>query len=208
MYKYFKRNSKMESRNIRNKRYIMESFNPDDSLEDLWNFIQEQEFDSSVTSINSSQLPAIFNNSNVKLNPGTINLDYGGGKFDNVAEYLKDKDVINLVYDPFNRSKEHNKEVLQIIKKNGGADTITCSNVLNVIQEPDIRLSVLLNMERLIKSGGTCYITVYEGNGSGQGKSNTKRNSYQTNMKTSDYIEEIEQVFSKVTRKGKLIIAQ
>lgn len=185
-----------------------EAFDPDDSLEDLWDFIQEQEFDSSVTSINSSNLPAVFKNSNVKMNPGTVNLDYGGGKFDNVAEYLKDKDVINLVYDPFNRSKEHNKEVLQIVRKNGGADTVTCSNVLNVIQEESIRLSVLKNINRLVKSGGTVYITVYEGDGSGQGKSNPKRKSYQTNMKTQDYVDEIEQVFSNVTRKGKLIIAK
>ena len=185
-----------------------EAFNPDDSLEDLWDFIQEQEFDSSVTSINSSNLPAVFKNSNVKMNPGTVNLDYGGGKFDNVAEYLKDKDVINLVYDPFNRSKEHNKEVLQIVRKNGGADTVTCSNVLNVIQEESVRLSVLKNINRLVKSGGTVYITVYEGDGSGQGKSNQKRKSYQTNMKTQDYVDEIEQVFSNVTRKGKLIIAK
>lgn len=187
---------------------INESFNIDDDLEDLWEFIQEQEFDSSVTSINSSKLPTVFKNKNVVMNPGTINLDYGGGKFNNVAEYLKDKDVINLVYDPFNRSKEHNKEVLSVVKKNGGADTITCSNVLNVIAEPEVRLSVLKNIDRLIKSNGTVYITVYEGDKSGKGKANAKKKSYQTNMKTQDYIEEIEQVFSNVIRKGKLIIAK
>lgn len=189
-------------------RVFNEAFNPDDSLEDLWNFIQEQEFDSSITSINKSKLPAVFSNKNVVLNPGTVNLDYGGGKYDNVAEYLKDKDVINLVYDPFNRSKDHNKDVLSIVKKNGGADTITCSNVLNVIAERNVRLSALKNMDRLIKLGGTVYITVWEGDGSGSGKPNKEKNSYQTNMKIKDYVEEVEQVFSNVVRKGALIIAK
>lgn len=189
--------------------FIKETFSEDDDLEDL---IQEfeQEYDSSVTSINSAKLPTIF--SLVQklggFKQGSLNLDYGGGRFDNVAQYLKDYDVLNLVYDPFNRSKAHNKDVLEFIKKNGGADTVTCSNVLNVIKEPENRLSVIKNCDRLVKSGGTVYFTVYEGSGSGEGKANDKRKSYQTNMKTEDYQEELEQVFGSVTRKGKLFICK
>ena len=56
-----------------------------------------------------------------------------------------------------------------------------------------------------MKSGGTAYFTVYEGNGSGEGKA-TKA-GYQLNKKTVDYVEEIEDIFGSVTRKGKLIIA-
>ena len=188
---------------------LEESFNENDDLEDL---IQEfeQEYDSSVTSINSAKLPTIF--SLVQklggFKQGTMNLDFGGGKFDNVAQYLKDYDVLNLVYDPFNRSKEHNKDVIDFVKKNGGADTVTCSNVLNVIKEPENRLSVIKNCDRLVKSDGTVYFTVYEGSGSGEGKANDKRKSYQTNMKTKDYQEELEKVFSSVTRKGKLFICK
>ena len=189
--------------------FIKETFSEDDDLEDL---IQEfeQEYDSSVTSINSAKLPTIF--SLVQklggFKQGSLNLDYGGGRFDNVAQYLKDYDVLNLVYDPFNRSKAHNKDVLDFIKKNGGADTVTCSNVLNVIKEPENRLSVIKNCDRLVKSDGTVYFTVYEGSGSGEGKANDKRKSYQTNMKTEDYQEELEQVFGSVTRKGKLFICK
>lgn len=188
---------------------LSEAFSDDDDLEDL---IQEfeQEYDSSVTSINSAKLPTIF--SLVQklggFKQGTMNLDFGGGKFDNVAQYLKDYDVLNLVYDPFNRSKEHNKDVIDFVKKNGGADTVTCSNVLNVIKEPENRLSVIKNCDRLVKSGGTVYFTVYEGSGSGEGKANDKRKSYQTNMKTEDYQEELEQVFGSVVRKGKLFICK
>ena len=163
----------------------------------------EQEFNSAATSINSSKLPAIFKL--VHFRPNTINIDYGGGKFDNAAEALAKQDVTNLVYDPFNRSKEHNDMVLDIIEKNGGADSATCSNVLNVIKEPEARRNVLENISKLVKPNGDIYITVYEGSGSAEGK--VTKSGYQLNRKTADYLEEIRQVFPDAERKGKLIIA-
>jgi len=165
----------------------------------------EQEFTSAKTSINSCKLPAIFRL--VKFTPDTINLDYGGGKFDNAAEYLKNEfNVTNLVYDPFNRTKEHNNSTIKQIRKNGGADSATLSNVLNVIKEPEIRLEVLNNIKSLLKPGANLYITVYEG--TGKGDSGETKSGYQLNRKTTDYIEEISQVFGDVSRKGKLIIAK
>lgn len=173
------------------------------SDEDVFDDIKEigQEFTSENTSINSKKLPAIFNM--VTFNPGTVNLDYGGGRFDNVAEYLKQYDVINLVYDPYNRSSEHNQEVIRLIREHGGADTATCSNVLNVIKEPEVRLNVLKNISKLVKSGGTVYITVYEGKG--DNAEGPTKSGYQLNRKTADYLEEIQQVFPDAKRKGKLI---
>lgn len=182
-----------------------EYYEPSDDLQDLLDYV-EQKYDSAVTSINSTKLPAVF--SMVNFEPGTVNLDYGGGRYDNVAEYLKQYDVVNLVYDPFNREKAHNKQVLDVVKQNGGADTITCSNVLNVIEEPEIRQSVIKNCRRCLKSGGTAYFTVYEGDGTGSGKSNDKKHSYQVNKKTAEYVDDIKDVFNSVTRKGKLIIAK
>ena len=165
----------------------------------------EQKYNSAITSINSSKLPALF--SKVKFEPDTINLDYGGGKFDNVADYLSSKyNCTNLVYDKYNRDSSHNSEVLKQVRDNGGADTVTCSNVLNVIAEPEVRQEVIKDLKRYLKPGGTCYITVYEGNASGTGKANDKRQSYQTNMKLDDYISEVKKVFSNVTKsKGMLI---
>ena len=135
----------------------------------------DQEFTSENTSINSGKLPAIFNM--VHFEPGTINIDYGGGKFDNVADYLTQYDVINLVYDPYNRSKEHNKEVLRTCKAAGGADTATCSNVLNVIKEPEVRKNVLENIKKIVKPTGTVYITVYEGSGKGRSQAHSRAHS-------------------------------
>ncbi len=164
----------------------------------------DQEFTSENTSINSNKLPAIFHL--VDFKPGTMNLDYGGGKFDNATEYLAEMNVTNLVYDPFNRSADHNKAVLSEIRSNGGADTATCSNVLNVIKEPEARINVLKNIAKLVKSSGTIYITVYEGSGSNEGA--PTKSGYQLNRKTADYVEEIESVFSDVKRRGKLIVCK
>lgn len=167
--------------------------------------IQEigQEFTSENTSINSGRLPAVFNM--VSFEPGTVNIDYGGGRFDNVAEYLTQYDVVNLVYDPYNRTAEHNKEVIRLIREHGGADTATCSNVLNVIKEPEVRLNVLNNIKKLVKPNGTIYITVYEGKGNNA--EGPTKSGYQLNRKTADYMDEIQQVFPDATRKGKLVIA-
>lgn len=165
----------------------------------------EQEFDSAVTSINATKLPAIFKL--IDLKPGTVNCDVGGGRFNNVAEYYADKDVTNLVYDPYNRSAEHNEQVVETLKEVGGADTTTCSNVLNVISEKPARLAVIKNCKNFLKSGGTAYFTVYEGNRSGEGKADSKRSSFQMNQPTGWYVDEISEVFSSVTRKGKLIVA-
>lgn len=167
----------------------------------------EQEFSSAATSINSSKLPAVFNM--VSFKPGTVNLDYGGGKFDNASEYLAQKDVTNLIFDKFNRSNDHNRDVIKKVRQNGGADTATCSNVLNVIKERDIRVNeVIKNIKNMLKPGGVAYFTVYEGTGAGDSKE-TKA-GYQLNKKTADYVEEIEEVFGdgNVQRKGKLIIAK
>lgn len=163
----------------------------------------EQEFTSEKTSINADKLPALFKM--VKFAPNSLNLDYGGGKFDNVTEFLAEQDVENLVYDPYNRSAEHNKSVLAKVRSNGGADTITCSNVLNVVKEPQVRQSILTNIKKLLKPNGTVYITVYEG--SGNNAEGPTKSGYQLNRKTENYLEEIRQVFSDAERRGKLITA-
>lgn len=164
----------------------------------------KQEYTSANTSINSIKLPAIFKL--VKFQPNTINLDYGGGKFDNATEYLKGQNVENLIYDPYNRTREHNDKILETIRQNNGADTCTLSNVLNVVKEKEIRQEILENIKELLKDDGSLYITVYEGTGNADER--VTKAGYQLNRKTKDYIEEIEDVFGNVTQKGKLIIVK
>ena len=186
-------------------RQVLESHNDDlgeyFDVDDI--VTSEQEFSSAATSINSTKLPAIYNM--VNFRPGAVVVDFGGGKFDNAVNYLKDKDVTLLVYDPYNRSAEHNKEVLRILKEHGGADAAVNSNVLNVIKEPEAREAVLRNIKKITKRGAPIYITVYEGRG--DGAEGPTKSGYQLNRKTGDYMDEIEKVFSNVKRKGKLITA-
>lgn len=165
--------------------------------------IASQKISSAATSINSSRLPAIYKL--VDFAPGSVNLDFGGGKFDNAINFVKDRGATLIVYDPYNRSSQHNKDALDIIRSNGGADNVVNSNVLNVIAEPESRLAVIKNIHTLLKTGGNAYFTVYEGDKSGEGKK-TKA-GYQLNKVTSDYLEEIQKIFPDAKRKGKLILA-
>ena len=167
---------------------------------------QNRNFPSAATSINGSKLPAIFKL--VDFHANTLNLDYGGGKFDNATEYLKTLGVTNLIYDKFNRTPQHNQEVIRAVRENGGADTCTLSNVLNVIKEESIRHEILVNIHKLLKSDGILYITVFEGQ-PGQKEGPTK-SGYQLARKTSEYIDEVANVFGEdnVTRRGKLIVAR
>lgn len=163
----------------------------------------EQEYTSKDTSINSTKLPAIYRL--VNFYPGELVLDYGGGKFDIAAEEMAKKDVTVLIYDPYNRSSSHNNEVIKTVRANGGSDVTLCSNVLNVIKEPEARLNVLKNIAKLTSPGGDIYITVYEG--SGKGNEGVTKSGYQLNKKTADYMDEVQSVFPDAVRKGKLIHA-
>lgn len=193
---------------------VTEGYDPTDNLEDIWNFVQEQEYDSRATSQN--QLPGGVKAVTDILQPGTINLDYGGGRYDKAVEWLKQVEVMNLVFDPFNRSQEHNREVLDIIQEAGGADSCTCCNVLNVIDGDKAKITALKNIKRLVKTGGKVYIQTYEGSDkdkvevqndkgrmvrkpSGVGHTTTK--GWQENKETLAYLPLVEQVFDDATYK-------
>lgn len=163
----------------------------------------DQEFDSADTSINSTKLPAIYKM--ITIPEGSVGIDFGGGKWDNAIEHIRDLGATLCVYDPYNRSKAYNKETLKTLRANGGADWAVTSNVLNVIKEPSARKAVLENISKITKPGAPIYITVYEGRG--DGKAGQTKSGYQLNRKTKDYIEEIQEVFPDAKRKGKLIVA-
>ena len=177
-----------------------------EEAQELWSY-PEQLYTSAKTSRN--QVPATHTNVNkfIDWEPGTVNADIGGGRFEKATEYLKDKGVTNLVYDPFNRTVEHNQEVVNKII-NGGADTATVSNVLNVIKEDENIDKVLKQTHNALKDGGTAYFNFFEGDGRGQGKET--KDGWQRNQKTADYLPIIQKYFPQATTlKGnsKVIIA-
>lgn len=181
--------------------YVYSSEEVDDSEDDLDH--PDQEFDSAKTSINSNKLPAVYRM--ISIPKGTVGVDFGGGSFDNAVEHIRDLGATLCVYDPYNRSAEHNKEVIKTLRANGGADWAVNSNVLNVIKEPEARRAVLENISKITKSGAPIYITVYEGRG--DGKEGQTKSGYQLNRKTQDYLEDIQEVFPDAKRRGKLITA-
>ena len=157
----------------------------------------DQEFTSKSTSINKNQLPAIF--SKVDWQPGTKNIDVGGGKFDNAeTDYLKTKGVENAIHDKYNRSDEHNASV----HKPDHYDTATISNVLNVIKEPHHRQAVLQRAHDNLKPGGKVHITTYGAPKSGP----SGADSWQESRKLKDYHDEVKQVFPDAQIQNGMIV--
>ncbi len=188
-----------------------------------------QQYSSEDTSINNNKLPSVFTNKwfTNQLEPGGVNIDIGGGKYDNATEYLnREYDVTNMVFDPFNRDREHNSKVLDFITSGNEADTATCANVLNVINEAAARENVILECAKAIKPDGKAFFLIYEGDGTGNGRTTRTpvRNrdgtiakdengktlystSWQEHRKAGTYVDEIKKYFDTVKPHGNLIEA-
>jgi hypothetical protein len=160
-----------------------------------------QTYTSEKTSLN--QVAAAFKK--IDWRAYSVNLDLGGGKYDLAAGYLIQYNVTNLVYDPYNRTKEHNTRVLVTTALHGGADTVTCNNVLNVIAEKEVRLQVIQQAYDNVKDGGTVYFSVYEGDRSGVGKVTNK--GYQMQQPLRWYLDEVKEMFPDAQIKKGMIVA-
>ena len=161
-----------------------------------------QEFTSKDTSINSARLPALFKK--IRWEMGTCNADIGGGKYDNATTWLKfNHNVMNIVYDPYNRNQKHNNWALTMIK-DGLCDTATVANVLNVIKEPEARHQVILRAHEASREDGEAYFQIYEGDKSGIPKATCK--GWQENRKAKTYREEVAWVFRTAECHGNIII--
>lgn len=157
----------------------------------------EQRYDSAKTSL--KQVPAVFKLLNDNLERPALFwaytddvLDYGGGKYDLLTDKLAELRVRNWVYDPFNRSEDHNNLVRRMLTIKP-ADHAFCSNVLNVIKEPAVRMEVLRDIASLTGPDGYVFITVYEGDRSSRGRKTTK--GWQSNRPLKSYVREVRKVF-------------
>ena len=162
--------------------------------------MKEQRISSAATSLN--QIPAAFNQLNKALaRPEafwagiTDCLDYGGGRYDTFSDRLAEMRVRNWVYDPYNRSAEHNAFVRKMLWVSP-ADIAFCCSVLNVIREPEVRQDVLRDIARMVKPDSSVIISVYEGNGTSRGRKTSK--GWQANRKLKNYVKEVQQVFPYV----------
>lgn len=196
----------MESYMKRSQEYDAQKIQQQAAAENeaLFRATLQQAHDSAATSINGNKLPAAFNK--IKWQEGSVNLDLGGGKFDNATEFLKGKGVENLIFDPFNRDAEWNKRIAEQVQA-GGVDSVTCNNVLNVIDNEASRENVILQASKAIKPEGVAYFYIYEGDKSGIGK-DKGQGRWQNNMTAQQYIPEISKYFGEVKRRGQLIEAR
>ena len=76
----------------------------------------QQRFTSKETSINKNKLPSSTKKINWELYRGQKVFDFGGGKFDNLKNYLKENfDITLYVYDKYNKSDEENSLAIAFI---------------------------------------------------------------------------------------------
>lgn len=161
-----------------------------------------QTYTSKNTSINREKLPAVYRK--VKFRSRIV-LDYGCGKYtEHIRNHLLGKHVY-LPFDPYNQTEEVNKAsrfVLSLALANKDSVDVVCSNVLNVIDNDGEVQNIAEEIESITTAtGGTAYITVYEGNRSGIGKQ-TGKDQYQRNEPLRSYL----RFFRNATIKNGMIV--
>jgi len=159
-----------------------------------------------ITSEDTSvkQVPATFKL--VVWEKGTTNFDMGCGKWPALfTEALARMKVTNIPYDPYHvrENEDHHKAMEHLGKKL--LDTVTCNNVLNVLNEERMIANVIKHCAGVVRKGGIAYFLIYEGDGSGVAGPTSK--GWQNNRKAETYVEEIQKVFPYTRRRGNLIAA-
>lgn len=164
-----------------------------------------QKFTSAKTSINSTKLPAIYKKANLSAK---LVFDYGCGKYtDHIDAFIRSDRRVYLPYDPYNQPDDVNKlsvtYVINAMHVHYPVDVV-CSNVLNVIDSEAEISRICHHIEEIVTTtGGTGYVTVYEGNRSCIGKQ-TGKDQYQRNAPLQDYI----RFFHNATIKNGMIVVE
>lgn len=175
--------------------------------EQLFNYktiSEEQSISSADTDINfrSGRIPAIYNkiDRTVGWKENTITLEIGSGAGNVTDNFLKEKNIGNIKYDPYRLSEEDNAAAVATLrsmkKANSGVDTVVIANVLNVIPEESVRKRVLEQAKYAVKPNGKIYIDSYN-----SGKEGMTKQGYQLGRPNLEYIPEIEAVFGEGSAK-------
>jgi hypothetical protein len=138
--------------------------------------------------------------------PHTTNLDIGGGKYDLMTNKLNEKSVTNLLYDPYNRSEYHNKNILTYIKYKK-VDTVTIFNVLNVIKEHEIQVELIKMGFNALKLNGMIFVrSIYKNPKGVSGV--TKSGTFQHYLQQEDYLKIVQEVIPNAVLKYGIISAK
>ena len=166
-----------------------------------------QSYTSSATSINRTKLPAVYNKAKLS-NTTPFVVDYGCGKYvDHIREALSVKSKHLYPYDPYNQPESVNLHTLDFVRwamdRQIEVDVV-CSNVLNVIDSDGEVARICQDIERIVeRTGGQAYVTVYEGDRSGNGRQ-TGMDQYQRNEPLRSYLRH----FNHATIKNGMIIVK
>ena len=174
--------------------------NPDITMSDGGEV--HQSVTSEKTSLN--QVPALHKSKLIQTVPGHRNIDIGGGAYDLGSQYLaSQRGIESHVFDPFNRTQEHNDSVIQKFTDDP-AHSATVANVLNVIPERHHRVKAIKLAHDMTRPDAKAYFSIYEGNKSKKATPTSK--GWQNNLPAESYINEIREVFPHVERKGNILI--
>jgi hypothetical protein len=127
-------------------------------------------------------------------------LDVGGGKFDHAKNYVRTKWQSELlIWDPFNRSHDHNHQVQSQVEKNKVA-AATSMSVLNVIPEVESRLAHISTLKYALQLNGIAYFKIWPGEGNHKNSyiptiNDDDRIGFQSNAGADRYLREIQIVF-------------
>jgi len=164
---------------------------------------EEQEHTSADTSLNQVSAGLKYAVDKKLIKPHTHNIDNGGGKYDRGKEHVESNiEGAKLhVHDPFNRSDEHNKEIVK--NHTGKAHYVGLHNVLNVIKEPEQRRAALEKTKTFMHPKGIVHISVHEGDANGKSRMTKKDkgrgSSWQEHRKTGTYMDEVKNTFPEET---------
>jgi hypothetical protein len=126
-------------------------------------------------------------------------LDVGGGKFDVCRDYLQKRGIDLLVYDPYNRTQEHNEKIKWMVA-NQKVAAATSMSVLNVVAEPEARLAHICTLKDALQINGMAYFKMWPGEGELKGCYQPTVNSYghpgfQANAYADRFLREVQLVF-------------
>lgn len=169
-------------------------------------FLPRQQYSSAGTSRN--QIPESFKK--IPWATGTRNLDIGAGAFELGTDYLRSRGVENTPFDPYNRATDANNAALDTLRNGEKYDTVTVANLLNVVQEPEIRDNIIKQAAHSVKPDGKAYFQVYESDRSGVGRQTRTGgtdDNWQNARTLKSYQPDIERHFGKVESKDGMLIA-
>ena len=167
----------------------------------------KQNYTSAATSINRDRLPAVYGR--IQIEPGDHVLDYGCGRYTDHIRAALPEDVEYIPYDPYNQPQTVNHHAtlrVNTLRIMAEPVTVICSNVLNVIDGDTEVRDICRNIAAIVRTtGGKAYITVYEGDRSGNGRQ-TGPDQYQRNQRLSEYLRFIPESVRAYTYRNMIVM--